>query len=78
MRSRNIIFAFSAVFAVSAVNEIMLVAESKRNAVNAIRYTPYEIVRTILASHEPTQDKTAELGRRMRGAGELHSSDANK
>jgi len=30
MRSRNIIFVFSAVFAVSAVNEIMLVAESRQ------------------------------------------------
>jgi hypothetical protein len=78
MRSRNIIFAFSAVFAISAVNEIMLVAESKRNAVNAIRYTQYEIVRTILASHKATQDKPAANGRRMRGVGELHSSDANK
>ena len=30
MRSRNIIFVFSAFFAVSAVDEIMLVAESER------------------------------------------------
>jgi hypothetical protein len=45
----------------------------------AIRYTRlvlsavegYEIVRTILASHEAMQDKPAALGRRIRGAGEL-------
>jgi hypothetical protein len=45
--------------------------------------------RTIFASHlaslerfakagKATQDKPAALGRRVRGAGELHSSDANK
>jgi len=34
--------------------------------------------RTILASHEATQDKPAASGRQAHSAGELHGSDENK